>query len=579
MMSRMFKTTEDRPLIVGFLKVREANLVRCLANLRQFCDTIVACDDASSDGTRQILQAEIPAAQLLLVPPEEHDFRAELAVKQRMLTLVDPLKPRWIWWADADEELEPDAFDWIRATAEREKVNPHIHGYRFPYLQLWRTKEWIRVDDGFADGSFVKLWKWSPRMKFVEEYGTHHQQFPTEIQIGKVQHAPHRVVHWGNYGKNLVFKAIQYHGGLGGVDRHLNFEAGAFKRTPRAALGLAPLPPEPKIEIKPEDILPVEPKIEIKPEDIVDGIAWPFVPLVISEPAAPLPKPFTKKEKEIILSLRGLRNEPGMFTVIIPAYNRAWALPETLQSLIAQTYTRWVAVVLDDGSTDDSFDVMKDWQHRDPRIFYARYNKVGAVALNEIGMDIASSWTSWWTRLGSDDYFEPHKLALDALALSAGAELTYGPYRALRDGKLAETCNQPRGSQEVKQILLNGGFYLSWANIACSSELLRRVKAYYGNYCDPRLKTMEDFLVNARLVRFADPVFRARIGQMTVLDPGPGDLEGMRNEFLHDAIWRVNSVGASADTVTTGSEDGLTREIILAENASWKPQEPEATTL
>lgn len=562
----------QRPLIVGLLKarneiVREANLHRCIANLRRFCDDIVACDDASSDGTRQVLQHELPADHLLCVPSEEHDFRAELAWKQRMMTeLVDPLQPHWVWWADADEELEPDAFEWIRETCEREKRTPDLHGYRFQYLQLWRNRDWYRTDDGFNDGRFVKLWRWNPRMKFSAQYGTHHQQFPTDIKMECVRDAPHRVVHWGNYGKNLVWKAIQYHGGLGGVERHISFEDGTFERMPAAALGL-PDQLDPLVSLSARRLDTGE---ELAPEL---NRLQPWVP--------PKPKPFTKGEKKRILDLRGLRQEPGMFTVVIPTRNRAWALPQTLESLLNQTYQRWIALVLDDGSTDETPDLMRHWQETDPRIFYARYPAMGAVAMNEIGMDCASSWTSWWTRLGSDDYFEPHKLELDALALTTGARLVYGPYRVLRGATLGETCNTPRN--DIKELLTTGRFYLSWANIAAASSLLIDVKKHYGGYCDPRLVRMEDFHANSRLVRFADPVFRARYGQMTVLAPSPSDLEGLRTPMMHDAIWRTSPDGASSDVVTTGNEDELTREIILAETAAWvepvlhdddEPEEP-----
>ena len=45
--------------------------------------------------------------------------------------------------------------------------------------------------------------------------------------------------------------------------------------------------------------------------------------------------------------------------VIIPCYNYATYIPETIESLTAQAYTNWEAIVVDDGSKDDSAAVVK----------------------------------------------------------------------------------------------------------------------------------------------------------------------------------------------------------------------------
>lgn len=59
---------------------------------------------------------------------------------------------------------------------------------------------------------------------------------------------------------------------------------------------------------------------------------------------------------------------PPQVSVIIPAYNAARWLPETLDGLRAQTFADWEAVIADDGSTDDTADVIASYSARDPRI-------------------------------------------------------------------------------------------------------------------------------------------------------------------------------------------------------------------
>jgi len=529
---------ENRPLICGFLKVRneivrEGDLARVLNNLRQFCDVIVACDDASIDGTRAVLQREIPAEHLLLIDPAEQDFRNELAVKDRMMQIVHRLRPHFIWWADGDEELSPEGVTAIRAfcherlgdpAAPRDPTLPKLApAYRCHYTQLWRNATWARTDYGFDDGWFVKLWRWSPDLCFDVVYRTHHAQFPRQFlgHDGELEVFPYEVIHWGNYGKNLIWKVVTYRNGLGDSNRHLHFESASFRQVQRTSEGM--------------------------------------------------PRPYTPREVELIDRVLGdMKARQQTFMVVIPTHNRGWALDETLASLERQVYPYWIAVVLDDGSTDDTCSIMRRWQDRDPRVFYARYPKLGAVALNEIGMDLACEWTEYWTRLGSDDWFEPNKLLLDARALRDHA-LCYGPYQVFRDGQKAELCNAPMPAEEAIRTLGRGGFVLSWANIAARTSALREVKRRWGSHVDPRLVNMEDFLSNYRLTRVARPVWRGVHGDELYVDPTAEQIQYIRfhaNDMKPEAYWRVSADGASSNNSQTSSDDQVTRDLIARDEAA-----------
>lgn len=553
--------TVSRPLICGFLKaraeiLREGNIYRAVDHLRKFCDVIVACDDASLDGTREYLQKVIEPENLILVPPAEQDFRRELIWKQKMLERVHQIQPHWVFWLDADEEIEPRGVAAIRdfCEAELKKGDDANLAWRFHYSQLWRRTNWARTDDGFDDGWYIKLWRWNAGLSFDQSIGTHHPQIPAQIlqrvyqQDRGIGRVPWDIIHWGNWGKNLTWKIIQYYsrepGLLGDPDRHRKFDHARYRETSFYQ-------------------------------------------------STPEPKPFTPTEVDRIGSFfgpeRGLRDLKDWFTVIVPTHNRAWALPRALQSLIDQTHQKWAAVVLDDGSDDGTYELMQEWQDKDPRIFYARFPKnawgeqLGAVRMNEIGMGLACEWTEFWTRLGSDDYFEPHKLELDHRALQQ-VEVCFGPYRALRandsfpeltthDARwtLGEYCNGFENEHESAIFELGMGqrFVASWANIAVRTSVLKRVRAVFGNFCDPRVYAMEDYLVNSRIARVVPHgMFRWRglIGT-----PGAPSFyigippEGKREPIIHDAVWRVSPDGASSNQRRTGDETSLTMDIIREE--------------
>ncbi len=534
--------SDDRPLIVGLLKarnevVRESNIHRALANMAAFCDLIVACDDASNDETCAALAAHPKVVSLLQVNPALQDFRRELEIKQVMLEAIHRLKPYWVWWHDADEELVPEGVAAIRAFCEAHKKTG-VPAFRFHYDQLWRSDQWIRTDAGFAEGAFIKLWRWRPELSFDIRPGTHHAQFPKQLLplLPLIPLAPWPVLHWGNYGANLRWKCIMYYGGLGGVDRHLKFE--------QAIYAPSCLNPQGR------------------------GI-WPA--------------PFMPEEQALILEMQGLRRTPGWFTVVIPAFNRAATLPRALESLLAQTYPKWVALVLDDGSTDNTPALMWDWQERDPRIFYARYaENRGGVAMNELGMALSEEWTEFWTRLGSDDTFGPNKLALDAQAFAQGpaVEAVYGPYQVVRNGAKMETCNVPLKPSLTKAALFNGIFAASWANIAVRGTALARVRKAWGRFADPRLRNMEDFLVNARIGWVTDGFhfrgIRKDTGAFTFVDTDAtadalGDPRMLRETFEPDGFWSVAADGASSNTPVTGRDEALTRVIIKEDQARQSP--------
>lgn len=80
-------------------------------------------------------------------------------------------------------------------------------------------------------------------------------------------------------------------------------------------------------------------------------------------------------------------------SIIIPAYNRAHLLPETLDSIIGQNYKYWECLVVDDGSTDDSDLIYKKYKEKDNRFrFLVRPSskKKGANSCRNIGLQNAT---------------------------------------------------------------------------------------------------------------------------------------------------------------------------------------------
>lgn len=63
-----------------------------------------------------------------------------------------------------------------------------------------------------------------------------------------------------------------------------------------------------------------------------------------------------------------VNSQDPLVSIIIPAYNRADLIGETLESFLAQTYKNWECIVVDDGSTDNTKEVVQKYVEKDSRI-------------------------------------------------------------------------------------------------------------------------------------------------------------------------------------------------------------------
>ncbi|MGX1024072.1 glycosyltransferase family 2 protein [Psychroflexus sp. MBR-150] len=94
------------------------------------------------------------------------------------------------------------------------------------------------------------------------------------------------------------------------------------------------------------------------------------------------------------------------FSVILPVYNKANFLKETIQSVLNQTYKDFELVIVNDGSTDKSLEVIKDFG--DKRIkLHNQVNKGASIARNK-GVEIAEC--EWVSLLDADDIWSKNHL-------------------------------------------------------------------------------------------------------------------------------------------------------------------------
>ncbi|MBP3303628.1 MAG: glycosyltransferase family 2 protein [Muribaculaceae bacterium] len=112
-----------------------------------------------------------------------------------------------------------------------------------------------------------------------------------------------------------------------------------------------------------------------------------------------------------------------MVSVIIPAYNAQAYLRECLESVLAQTFPDWEAIVVDDGSTDATLAIAREYSARDRRIKVVSTANGGPSSARNIAMERIVG--DWFTFLDSDDMLYPHAMEV-MLRSSAGADVVCG---------------------------------------------------------------------------------------------------------------------------------------------------------
>ena len=95
--------------------------------------------------------------------------------------------------------------------------------------------------------------------------------------------------------------------------------------------------------------------------------------------------------------------ETDMISIIIPVYNTAKYVGKCIESVINQSYKNLEIIIIDDASTDGSYDICKDYADTDRRIkIIHNENNIGLSGSRNVGIDISKG--KYIAFVDSDDY-------------------------------------------------------------------------------------------------------------------------------------------------------------------------------
>lgn len=187
-----------------------------------------------------------------------------------------------------------------------------------------------------------------------------------------------------------------------------------------------------------------------------------------------------------------------LVTVIVPAFNYGRFVAQTLESVRAQKYANWECCVIDDGSTDDTREVVTPYAARDPRIHYIWQKNAGLAAARNTG--ITRSAGEYLQFLDADDLIESGKLGFQVEYLERNHDvgIVFGEARYFTADEpwarlYSPVENQPwvmKLSGQGKEVLLA----LLRGNImVVNSPLVRRQVVRAVGLFDGRIRGVEDY--------------------------------------------------------------------------------------
>jgi len=166
-------------------------------------------------------------------------------------------------------------------------------------------------------------------------------------------------------------------------------------------------------------------------------------------------------------------------TVLMPVYNAERFVKQTVESVLAQTFRDFEFLIINDGSTDRSLEILQDFAQRDARIrLVSRPNTGYVVALNE-GLEKARG--ELLARIDADDLADPRRLELQVARMRAEPQLVAlgsNAWAMDEDGRMLGDYDVPLTHEEIEANHLKGSSSIHHPAVMLRPEALKRVGGY-----------------------------------------------------------------------------------------------------
>ena len=197
-----------------------------------------------------------------------------------------------------------------------------------------------------------------------------------------------------------------------------------------------------------------------------------------------------------------------LVSIVLPVYNGARFLRDSIDSIINQTYTNWELLILDDCSTDETPTISEEYAGKDCRIHYYRNEKNLRLPGNlNRGFSLSTGEYLTWT--SDDNCFRPTAIErmVEALEINQDAGLVYASYQVI---------DENGRNLQVMQADTEGKDHILGSNVVGACFMYTRaVYEDVGDY-DVEFMLVEDFdywqrvMVNFKAIVIEDVLYDYR---------------------------------------------------------------------
>lgn len=167
--------------------------------------------------------------------------------------------------------------------------------------------------------------------------------------------------------------------------------------------------------------------------------------------------------------------ERPLVSIITPCYNAAQFIAETIESVLAQTYTNWEMIIVDDCSTDCSAEIINEYVAQDNRIKYYKTDKPsgGPIAPRNIALEKAQG--EYIAFLDADDLFLPHKIERQLKLFQDNIAIVFSNYEKIdKNGSRNNRIVVAPKSVSYRKLLQSG--YIGCCTMMCDVSKVSNMK-------------------------------------------------------------------------------------------------------
>lgn len=169
-------------------------------------------------------------------------------------------------------------------------------------------------------------------------------------------------------------------------------------------------------------------------------------------------------------------NNPTV-SVIMPVYNAEKYLEEAVESILVQTLTEFEFIIINDGSSDKSSEIIDSYKKRDKRIIVIERENKGLIASLNEGIALANG--RYIARMDADDISLSNRFKRQVELLESGYDICGCCYNIINEnGKLLDTTVTPT-SPEGFLITLSQSVPFAHGSVMFSAEFLHKHQLYY----------------------------------------------------------------------------------------------------